>query len=632
MFERSVVEQVRARIDLAELVGQYVPLRRAGASWVARCPFHDERTPSFSVNPDRGLYHCFGCKASGDALRFYEQMEGVTFVEALRALAEKSGVEIAETRDPARIAEDRRQRDLTERLIAVNETAAAWFERCLREDQDASIAREALAERGITDETTERFRLGYAPARWSGLVDHLKSLKLSPADAETAGLINPGKTGGWYDRFRHRLMFPVFDRMGRVVAFSGRILPVPEAIPEGVVPEDSGKYVNSPETPVYRKSEALYGLAQAKMSMRQNAEAILVEGNFDVVQMHQHGFTATAAPLGTSFTDSQARLLRRFAETVVLVFDADPAGTKAAESAHVICANAGLVARVGVLPEGQDPDTFLRDPSGGPEAMRGRIDNGLGIAEWLIDDARKIKGDSMPAQMAKLRMVIPIIAQTRLEYEREALIKRAVPAFVLDEQTVRVALRDHLKGSPVNAPVRAPSSSADDLLRRMALAAKDLETSDVKSTRTTSAVALEALLVCPALLESPEAESLGDLLEEVPAVIFHAMRAQWAAVQRIDGAVLLELVKDQPKQQQWIAARLAVSADETELLNRCRESLTGAATALRRARANEYARFLKHQSARAGVQGDPATENALLNEQLMVKRQIAMGDGPKGRS
>lgn len=622
-----MVEQVRARIDLAELVGQYVPLRRAGANWVARCPFHDERTPSFNVNPERGLYHCFGCKASGDALRFYEQMEGVTFTEALRALAEKVGVEIPETRDPERVAEERRQRDLGERLMAVCEAAAAFYERCLQEDPDGGIAREALAQRGVTDETTARFRLGYAPARWDGLVEHLRTLKLSPADAETAGLLNPGKSGGWYDRFRHRLMFPVLDRGGRVVAFSGRVLPVTEEMPEGIVPEDAGKYVNSPETPIYRKGELLYGLSQAKMAMRQRAEAILVEGNFDVVQMHQHGFTESAAALGTSFTEMQAKLLRRFAETVVLVFDGDEAGRKAARAAHSVCAKAGLTARVAVLKPGQDPDTYLRDPESGAEGMRARIKEGLGIVEWLILDAAAFAGDSMPARLSSLRLVAPAIAASPREDERDAWVRLAAARFHLDEKTVRLALKEQ----PRPAPAPARVDGADEILRRMgAVSFEGMDDDGNRARRAASAVALESALVCPAVLDSPEAEALGELLEEVPAVIFREMRAQWAAGGRLDGAALLELARD-ARQQEWIAARLAVIADAPEVQKRCLESLNAAARALHKARANEYARFLKHQSARAGVQGDPATEQTLLNEQLSVKRQIALGEGPKGR-
>ncbi len=198
MNDRSVIETVKARIDLVELVGQYVPLRRAGTNYVARCPFHDERTPSFNVSPDKGMYFCFGCKASGDAFRFYEQMEGASFGEALRALAERAGVEIPETRDPERIAEDRRQRDLSERLYAVCEAAAVYYERCLRDPEVpfGELARGALAERGVADEVVGRFRLGYAPARWDGLAEHLRSLRLSPADGELAGLLLAGQRGG----------------------------------------------------------------------------------------------------------------------------------------------------------------------------------------------------------------------------------------------------------------------------------------------------------------------------------------------------------------------------------------------------------------------------------------------------
>jgi DNA primase len=284
----EVREQVRARIDLAELVTHYVPLRRAGTSLLARCPFHDEKSASFHVSRDKGVFYCFGCKASGDVFDFYQRIEGVSFPEAIRALAERAGIEVTEeARDPQKIAEERRAKELTERLFFACECACEFFEKSLLEAERSELAREAIAARGVSTECAQSFRLGYAPGEWSALAENLRARGVSPQDAELAGLLLPRTHGGgMYDRFRHRLMFPVFDRQSRVVAFSGRVLPVTEDMAEGIVPENAGKYINSPETPIYRKSDLLYGLQVARGAMVKSADAILVEGNFDVVTMH----------------------------------------------------------------------------------------------------------------------------------------------------------------------------------------------------------------------------------------------------------------------------------------------------------------------------------------------------------
>lgn len=631
MTDRALIDEVRARTDLVELVGHYVPLRRQGSNYVARCPFHDEKTPSFSVSADRGLYFCFGCKASGDALRFYEQMEGVTFPEALRALAEKAGVEIPETRDPSQIAEDRRQRDLSERLHQACEVAAAYFESCLRDDTFAELARGALEERGVSPELTAQFRLGYAPARWDGLTEHLRAQRVSPADAEMAGLLLPGRSGGHYDRFRHRLMFPVFDRSGRVVAFSGRVLPTSEDLPEGIVPVDAGKYVNSPETPIYRKGELLYGLANARMSMRQHAEAIVVEGNFDVVQMHQHGFTNTVAPLGTSFTEAQAKLLRRFAETVVLVFDGDEAGRKAARAAHPVCAKAGLIARVGVLPTKQDPDSFLRNPAEGFGAagMKAVLDNGPSIVEWLIKDAGATAGDNIPERVAAIRNLAGVIADVRDSIEREVYIKLAAKSLYLDEPQVRMALREH---SAHSARAARESPFNDDARKRPALSHVKSEGEDgpPESKQKVLANALEAVLVRPDLLDTEDAQVLIEHIQKDFAPLVEAARAQWRAAQRLDGAELV-LLCPSDKARAWVAARLMPAGEEDPAQQeKWSAQLSDAIAKIRRMQAIEYTRSLKQQGARAGTQGDPARELERLQQKLEIERTLARAKSARG--
>jgi DNA primase len=303
MASSDAKEEVRSRIDLAALIGEYVPLRRAGSRMIARCPFHNEKTPSLSVDTERGLFHCFGCKASGDVFSFYERIENLSFVDALRALAERAGVELEHDTPPEAKAERARQRGLIERLYEANEVACKFFTAALDEDHVASrIAQEEVLRRRprrllgddltLANNAIVTFRVGYAPPTWQALTDALREAGISPGDAELAGLIRQRRGGsGYYDVFRHRLMFPVIDARGRVIAFSGRALAATGLdLPEGVVPAESGKYINTAETPIYKKGETLFGLHAAKEAIREHQEAVLVEGNFDVVSMHANGF------------------------------------------------------------------------------------------------------------------------------------------------------------------------------------------------------------------------------------------------------------------------------------------------------------------------------------------------------
>jgi DNA primase len=624
VIDRSVVDQVRQRTDLVELVGQYIPLRRAGMNWIARCPFHEERSPSFNVNAERGFYFCFGCKASGDALRFYEQIEGVNFVEALRALAERAGVELPETRDPERIAEDRRQRDVGERLAAACEAAAVYYEKCLVDAPYSELARGALSERGITDEVAARFRLGYAPARWEGLAEHLKAQRVSPADAELAGLLMSGRNGGWYDRFRHRLMFPVVDRANRVVAFSGRVLPVTEDMPEGLVPEDAGKYINSPETPLYKKSELLYGLGVARTPIRQKQEAILVEGNFDVVQMHQHGFGETVAPLGTSFTEAQAKLLRRFAENVVLAFDGDEAGRKATAAAYSVCAEAGLVARVAMLPGTMDPDSYLRSTAEGlgAEGMTALLHKAPSLVEWLIRMSRTRLRDAVPQRIAALRVIAPAIASVRDLSERNAYVAQAADTLHLERDAVVGIVREYMKqlGRPHDFHEHV------SVLPRYRAGLGEFFPADGEvrmKERQAQAAIIGALFELPRLLATEGLAELGPLVDKPTWALISEARRQWEESQELSAAALLDLAPSK-EDRQWLAEQLgATDAQGPEAQALCEKRLSEAVARLHRMKAEKAWVELKDRSFAAGVDGDERTEEATLNEELNLKRRLA---------
>jgi DNA primase len=351
-----VIESVRSRTDIVKVIGEHVKLTRRGRSFVGLCPFHKERSPSFQVSPERGFYHCFGCNKSGNAIGFLMDVEGLPFPEALAVLAERAGIELVHQavshQDKAEA--EGRKKEITD-LYEAMRLASVYYQEQLRKP-GGEPGRAELARRGLDVESTSDFRLGYAPAGWDGLATFFKAQGVSPALAEKVGLLVPRQGGGWYDRFRHRLMFPVLDSQARVVAFSGRILPDEK----GETPKDQGKYVNSPETTIYRKSESVFGLTQARTAIRDADGVVLVEGNFDVVSLHARGVQNVVAPLGTAFTVEQARVLRRITSTVTVLFDGDRAGRAAAAKALGPCREAGLAARGALLPDGIDPDELAR--------------------------------------------------------------------------------------------------------------------------------------------------------------------------------------------------------------------------------------------------------------------------------
>jgi len=331
----SVVDEVKSRIDIVDVVGEQVPLKRAGRNFSGLCPFHSERTPSFIVSPDRQTWHCFGgCATGGDVFTFVMKRENIDFGEALRMLAQRAGVTLAERRNPQ---EDERE----QRLLQANEAAAAFFHNALLHARQGTAARDYLQERGLDLETIEAFELGYSPDSWDALRQHLGERGFEEAELLAAGLLVEGERGG-YDRFRNRLMFPIRDERGRVVGFGGRQLATPSQA------QDSGaKYLNTPQSPVFDKSALLYALDRAKESIRRERTAIVVEGYMDAIAAHQHGITNVVASMGTALTERQIRTLERLKARVLLALDADAAGIEATLRALQEASEAGVISAVG---------------------------------------------------------------------------------------------------------------------------------------------------------------------------------------------------------------------------------------------------------------------------------------------
>jgi DNA primase len=375
LIPEAVVQEVLLRTDIVDVIGDYVQLKRTGANAKGLCPFHQEKTPSFTVSPAKGLFYCFGCHASGNVFRFLMQHERMTFPEAVRFLGARYGVRI-----PEASAQQRRQESVSP-LYALHEAAATFFHECLLRDPAAQPARLACRQRHITHELAVRFGLGYAPAAWDTLCQAMHKQGFSQELLVQSGLAVVRESHrGAYDRFRHRLMFPIHDRLGRPIAFGGRALESSEALH---VP----KYLNSPETPIFHKGRLLYGLALAKAALRQREQALIVEGYTDVIACHRQGVTHAVGTLGTALTEHHVGLLKGIVKAVVLVFDGDAAGGAATERSIGLFLDAGMRVRVVTLPEGEDPDSFLRQHTG--EEFLGYVDEAVSFIDYLLTRAAR---------------------------------------------------------------------------------------------------------------------------------------------------------------------------------------------------------------------------------------------------
>lgn len=440
-----VIEEIRARVDIVEVISDYVPLRRAGKNFVGLCPFHQERTPSFTVSPDKQMFYCFGCQAGGDVFTFLMKREGWSFPEAVAELARRAGVVLPER--PAS-PEERRRQDERERLLRVLEWAAAFYRHALRSPA-GEPARAYLAARGIDAATIDRFGLGYAPDRWDALLQAMTRRGVPVALLERAGLVQARAAGqGYYDRFRHRVMFPIRDPRGRVVGFGGRALGDAEP-----------KYLNSPETPVFNKRRLWFGLDLARARLRETGVAVVVEGYMDAIAIDRAGIGyAAVASLGTSLSEEQVDLLARYVDTVVIAYDGDAAGQRATLRGLQLFADAGVEVRVAELPPGRDPDDVLRVE--GPDALRRFIENAVPLVEFQFRRVlREHDTTSVRGRAAAVAELAPWLARVRNEVERAEYLRRYAAALGVDEATLWREVRRGRRQRARNRAARAASGS-----------------------------------------------------------------------------------------------------------------------------------------------------------------------------
>jgi DNA primase len=383
-FPQTFIEDLKRQADIVRIVQDYVTLKKAGANWVARCPFHKETKPSFSVNPSKEIFYCFGCQKGGSVFTFVMEIERVTFPEAIKIVADKSGVPLPRMVDDGRF--EARQRD-SDQVIELNQWALQWWQDQLQSRAARSV-REYLKQRGITEETSQTFRLGFAPDSWDALSTHLRQKGATQEQLEKSGLVVKKEEGGSYDRFRGRLMFPVFDAQGKPIAFGGRTLD----------PEGEPKYLNSPETALYTKGRHLYGLNLTRDEIRRQGFAILVEGYLDLIVPYQFGVRNVVASLGTALTPEQVKLVGRFARKVVVNYDGDRAGVQAAKRAIETILAEDIEVKVLVLPDNADPDDFIRKH--GVTEYQQRRGEAQPHIQFVIDQAVRDRSLHNPADKA----------------------------------------------------------------------------------------------------------------------------------------------------------------------------------------------------------------------------------------
>ncbi len=464
MIADETIQKVADANDIVDVIGSYVKLQRAGTGFRALCPFHNEKSPSFFVTPDRQTYHCFGCGAGGTVFRFIMEYDQVDFPTAVRRLAEKAGIPIIEEQLSR---EDAAKLDMRKRLLALHAEAADYFHKNLLKHESACVAREYLKSRGITSEVAKSWKLGYSLDGWDGLLQFAKSAGYREDELRESGLLNQKEEGQgrMYDRFRNRLMFPICNDIGEVVAFSGRVL-------EADAKE--AKYVNSPETRIFTKGRILFGLHKSKRDIIKTGTAIVCEGQLDLITMFEAGIRNVIAPQGTAFTPDQARIIKRVAENVVLCFDSDNAGQKAMERSFEVLLAAEMEVRVASLPDGEDPDSLIR--SQGAEVFEQIVKAAPDFFEYRIRRAKKLgELDTPRGKVTLANKIMAAVSQIEDPALRDQIVGRVGMLLEIGTDDLRSMARRRQRETPASdsadanreAPLSMPPKDVRQLVQML---------------------------------------------------------------------------------------------------------------------------------------------------------------------
>ncbi|MDO8518290.1 MAG: DNA primase [bacterium] len=552
----SQVEEIKSKVTIHEVVGGYVQLQRAGRNFRARCPFHRERTPSFMVSPERGTYMCFGCSEHGDIFSFVQKIEGIDFPTALRQLAERAGVVLVSrgSRDYAASRNTPEVKEKEERLRDVCEAATAFFESTLAGRKDVQ---DYLTTRGVSAETIKTWRLGYAPASWEELCKHLLSNGFSKDDIVEAGfgVKSERKPGEVFDRFRGRIMFPIFDASSKVIAVSGRFF---EKVLGAKDDSEPAKYVNSPETPLFKKSRVLYGYDRAKNAIRKLDCILLVEGQFDLILCHQSGLPFTVALSGTALTHEHLSLLSRLSKRLVLALDADAAGLRSGIKSAAMALALGFDVKVPTFLAGQDPADLARE---NPELLKAAVRTSKTAIEFFLDAVRGTlpagrQGDERAYKKIVETQILPLVAALPSKIEQEHFVRIVAERLRVPEDAIRAEV------------AKRPALPADDVA-----ATKDSPLQEVAPTQTPSQLERAAGLV---LFHFPKTHHtherlvvlLGDTrlqaLQEKLAPDAERLRFEFESLgddEALTGEALLEAVERAVIEEEILTVRDALRGD-----------------------------------------------------------------------
>jgi DNA primase len=509
-----MVEEVRAAADIVDVISEFVPLKKAGREYKANCPFHDERTPSFYVVPAKGFYKCFGCGKSGDVFSFVMERQGLDFVEAVKHVAGRAGVEVRE------VKRSTEEEDPDRPLFEINGFAQDWFRAQLLDESVGANARSYLEGRGIDAEVAERYGLGFAPDEWRGLRDAAGKHGLAEDLMLEVGMLGSSERSREpYDRFRGRIMFPIESVSGRVIAFGGRVL-----VGDG---KDAPKYLNSPETPIYHKGRNLYGLSWARHWIRRAETALVVEGYMDVVSLAAHGFENVVAPLGTALTPEQAKLLSRYTTRVLLLFDSDAAGLKATFRAGDTLLEAGLHPAVVTLPPGEDPDTLVH--AGGAEALEQYLDQAVDVLDrklQILDEKNYFS--SIERTRTAVDRLLPTIRAASDPALRDIYVSKVADRTGVRRETLEAELARARSGpgaarveaptpAPRRAPPRLPKQGAERLLLLLMIKNPDYIERAGEHLGAGDFVDLAYRAIFQALLDEPELRAPPESMDSVAA-------------------------------------------------------------------------------------------------------------------
>ena len=441
-FDNELIAQIKDANDIVSVVSEHVALKKKGQNYWGCCPFHNEKTASFSVSPEKGFYYCFGCRASGNSIKFLMEIEHLTFPEALEKLANRANIALPEQE----LSPQQRARELhRKKLYEANELAASFFHNCLTQTSLGKVGLEYLKKRGLTKETIDNFRLGFAPEGWDRLYKAFRERGIEDSVLLELNLARKNSEGRAYDFFRNRVMFPIMDGKGRVVGFGGRVMD-----------DSSPKYLNSPESPIFDKGKLLFAFDKAYKRIRETKQAILVEGYMDVISAHNKGITNVVASLGTAYTNDHGHLLMRQADEIVLAYDMDGAGQQAAKRAIELLQNTDFKVRVLAMPDGKDPDDYVRNH--GAKAFEELVSKAIKPFDYLLNESllQHDTNDS-DGKQAVLQDMFPYIAHTESQTQREDMLRSLAMPLWLDNSTVFRYFRNYTKKGNIELPTEVQS-------------------------------------------------------------------------------------------------------------------------------------------------------------------------------